>query len=373
MRSLKLAWDSTFARRNQTGSGVYASRLLEQLAARSDIEVTILEAWPRESSRIVTSRALRTAGNLLWTHLALPRITQRFEFDVLHSPAFVAPVSCSCPTVITVHDVTFLHNPAHFSGWWVNYLRLSMPKALNSAAAIICGSEHSKREIVRAYSLPETKVHVVQYGVDHQRFSTAAALDRTWARAVGIEMPYVLHVGVFSERKNIPGLLRAVATLRDQGKFRGYQLILAGKEAPGVVGGRSIDETIQKFNLHDLVLKVGHVPDDKLAGLYAGAALLVMPSMHEGFGFPVLEAMATGTPVITSNVSSLPEVAGDAALLVAPGDTQALAESIHSVLEDDVLRESLRARGLAQAQRFTWERTAEGTVAVYRAVAKRSF
>ena len=280
MRSLKLAWDNTFARRNHTGSGVYASRLLEQLAARSDIEVTVLEAWPREPSRIVASRALRTAGNLLWTNLALPRITRRFNVDVLHSPAFVAPVSCLCPTVVTVHDVTFLDNPAHFSGWWVNYLRLSMPKALRSAAAIICGSQHSKGEIVRAYSLPESKVHVVPYGVDHQRFTEAAALDKAWACSVGIEMPYVLHVGVFSERKNIPVLLQAVATLRDKGKFHGYQLILAGKEAPGVVGARSIEETIQKFKLQTLVLKVGHVPDDKLAGLYAGAALLVMPSMH---------------------------------------------------------------------------------------------
>ena len=370
MRSLKLAWDNTFARRNQTGTGVYASRLLEQLATRSDIEVTVLEGWPRESSRIAASPALRTAGNLLWTHLALPEITQRHHVDILHSPAFVAPVSCFCPTVITVHDVTFLHNPAHFSGWWVNYLRLSMPKAVDSAAAIICGSEHSKGEIVRAYRLPDAKVHVVPYGVDHQRFSTAAALDTTWARSVGIEKPYVLHVGVFSERKNIPVLLRAVATLRDEGRFCGHQLVLAGKEAPGVVGARSIEETIQKFKLQDLVLKVGHVPDNKLAGLYAGAALLVMPSMHEGFGFPVLEAMATGTPVITSNVSSLSEVAGDAALLVSPGDTQELAKSIHTVLEDNVLRESLRTKGLAQAQKFSWGRAAEETVKVYRMVAR---
>jgi glycosyltransferase involved in cell wall biosynthesis len=183
-------------------------------------------------------------------------------------------------------------------------------------------------------------------------------------------MPYLLHVGAFLERKNIPVLLRAIGKLRSAGKFNDLQLVLAGKEAPGLLGAQAIDETIREFQLQDTVVKAGHVPDDQLAGLYAGARALTMPSSYEGFGFPVLEAMAVGTPVITSNVSSLPEIAGDAALLIPPEDEHALAGAIDTLLGDGALQERLRAQGLAQAQKFSWERAAEETIAVYRAVAK---
>jgi glycosyltransferase involved in cell wall biosynthesis len=260
-------------------------------------------------------------------------------------------------------------HPQHFGRAWRTYVVSLMPSVLQSASAIICVSESAKRDLLRLYKVADEKVHVVHNGLDHSRFRPDAKLDCDWARSVGIRTQYVLHVGVFSERKNIPVLLRAVAMLRDAGKFAGFQLVLAGKEAPGVVGARKIEETIQELHLEDLVVRVGHVPEDKLPGLYAGATLLTMPSMHEGFGFPVLEAMAIGTPVIASNVSSLPEVAGDAALLLPPGDEQALAEAIERLLGDRALQQSLREKGWEQAQKFSWERTAEQTVAVYRVAA----
>jgi glycosyltransferase involved in cell wall biosynthesis len=138
------------------------------------------------------------------------------------------------------------------------------------------------------------------------------------------------------------------------------------------MGAQAIEDSIRELQLQDRVVKAGHVPDDKLAGLYAGARLLAMPSSYEGFGFPALEAMAVGTPVITSNVSSLPEIAGDAAMLVPPGDEQALASAITILLGDCALRARLRTQGLLQAQKFSWKRAAEETIAVYRAVSKRN-
>jgi glycosyltransferase involved in cell wall biosynthesis len=270
--------------------------------------------------------------------------------------------------VITMHDITYLLYPAHFARWWIRYMESVAPVTVRSAAAIICGSENSKRDLVEAYKISSAKVHVVPYGVDHQRFRPGAALDPEWARQAGIREGYVLHVGELSHRKNIPALLRAVAHLRSAGKWGTRQLVLAGAEAPGMLGADEIHTTIRQLELSADVVLAGRVPDEHLPGLYAQASLLVMPSLYEGFGFPVLEAMAAGTPVVASNTSSLPEVAGTAAILVAPDDTMALAEAISSVLEWPQCAAELKAKGLAWAKQFNWQRTAQETIEVYRGI-----
>lgn len=368
--ALKVAFDNSLAATNQTGTGVYASQLIRELSARQDIQLSVLSGWGSRPGGGMLVRKLRSMGRFAWNHVCLPLAVRRQHFDLLHAPAFTVPFGCPCPTVVTIHDLSFLMHPHHFSPGWRTYATQMLPGVLRSAGGIICVSGSTKRDLLRFFPVADEKVHVVHNGLDHTRFNTDAKLDCDWARSAGIRKPYILHVGSLMERKNIPVLLRAAARLRDTGGFAGYQLVLAGKEAPGLAGAGAINDTIEHCRLQDTVLKVGHVPDDKLAGLYAGAALLVMPSMYEGFGLPVLEAMATGTPVITSNVSSLPEVAGNAALLVAPGDEPALGESIHAVLVDGALREDLRRKGLTQAQKFSWQRAAEETIAVYRSVAK---
>jgi len=262
--------------------------------------------------------------------------------------------------------------PHHFGRAWRAYLASHLPSTLRSASAIICVSESTRRDLLNHYEITGRKIHVVYNGLDHSRFHPGAKLDRQWARSIGIRIPYLLHVGAFLERKNIPVLLRAIGQLRSAGKFNDLQLVLAGKEAPGLLGAQAIDETLHELQLQGTVVKAGHVPDDKLAGLYAGARMLAMPSSYEGFGFPVLEAMAVGTPVITSNVSSLPEIAADAAMLIPPEDDQALANAIDILLGDRDLQERSRTKGLLQAQKFSWKRAAEETIAVYRAVSKRN-
>src|SRR6266567_1905472 len=250
-RPLKVAWDNCFAQRNQTGTGTYASLLLEQLVQRTDISVEVFNGWPNSAPGTSVQRALHAVGNLAWMHARLPMLLRRSRADILHAPAFLAPVACSCPKVITVHDVSYLLFPSHFAGRWIAYMKSVMPATLRSAGAIVCGSEHSKRDIVKAYGLPPDKIRVIPYGVDHNKFTPNVALDREWARSVGIHKDYVLHVGVFSERKNIPLLLRAVARLRSVGKFNQYQLVLAGVEASGIIGPQEIHQTIRDFDLHD--------------------------------------------------------------------------------------------------------------------------
>jgi glycosyltransferase involved in cell wall biosynthesis len=370
MGPLKIAWDNCFARSNSTGTGVYAARLSQHLANRNDLTFEVLNGWDTFSERSgVSSRALRTIAKLLWTHAYLPALLWKRNFSVLHAPAFIAPIASPCPTVITVHDITYLLHPSHFAGWWVAYMKSVMPLAVKSSAAIICGSEYSKQDIVRAYGIPSDRVQVVPYGIDHSRFHPDVTLDPQWAKQLGIREGYILHVGLFSQRKNIPVLLQAIARLRSKGTWGNRQLVLAGSEVSGITGAAEIYDTIKQLELTESVILTGHAPDEHIPGLYANAAALVMPSLYEGFGFPILESMAVGTPVVASNSSSLPEVAGDAAILVPPQDVGALAEAIKDVIENRTIAEDLRRKGLIRASQFSWERTAEQTVAVYRAVA----
>jgi len=369
MSALKVAWDNSFARRNLTGTGVYAARLLEQLRQIDGCEIHVLERSPESTPAAGMLRRWQTLRNLWWIRYTLPDILRDGRFDLLHCPAYVAPRSAPCPVVITMHDIIYRLYPQGFGWWWVWFMNRMTP-AVRAAAAIICGSECSKHDIVRAYALPPERVHVIPYGVDHDRYHPGAKLDPAWAKKVGIRAGYVLHVGELSQRKNIPALLRAIARLREQGRWNNRQLVLAGSGAPGMLGADDIYRVIAELDLRSSVVLAGRVPDEQLPGLYADAAVLVMPSLYEGFGFPVAEAMASNTPVVCSNVSSLPEVAGDAARLVPPADVNALAAAIDDVLRNAALADELRRKGLVQAQRFDWKRTAQATHELYLSLAR---
>jgi glycosyltransferase involved in cell wall biosynthesis len=368
MSVLRVAWDNSLARRDKAGTGTYAARLLEQFTKHPELRMDVLNGW-NLAGKGFAAGATRTAGDLLWTHAWLPALVWKHGADLLHSPAFVAPIVAPCPVVITIHDVTYLLYPSHFANWWTTYLKIVMPPAVRSAVAIVCGSENSKRDIAKAYGIAFDKVRVVPYGVDHERFHPRATLDQGWAQSLGIRDGYVLHVGTFSYRKNIPTLLRAVALLRDKGKWGERQVVLAGSQNLSLKGAPEVFATIRELDLNSCVVLTGHTPDEHVAGLYAHASMLVMPSLYEGFGFPVVEAMAAGTPVVCSNTSSLPEVAGDAAILFPPEDQHALAAAIEDVIENRAVAEELRRKGLEQARQFSWQRNAEQTFAIYRDVA----
>lgn len=369
MSKLTIAWDHCLASQDKAGTGIYATRLLEQLIKIPDLHMDVMTGFASTSRGSKTAAVLRTVKNLTWTHVQLPLLLWRSGAHLLHAPAFVAPVISPCPVVITIHDICYLLYPSHFARWWIAYLRSVMPPAVRSAAAIICGSENSKRDIARAYGIACDKVHVVPYGVDHERFHPRATLNREWAKDHGICGGYVLHVGTFSYRKNIPILLEAVARLRTRGKWQRRQLVLAGSGDTPLKGGQQILDSIRDLDLGSEVVLTGRILDEHMPGLYANASMLIMPSLYEGFGFPVLEAMASGTPVICTNTSSLPEVGGDAALYFPPRDVDSLADAMENLMQSPSLTEQLRRRGLEWACQFTWQRTAEQTVKIYRQVA----
>jgi glycosyltransferase involved in cell wall biosynthesis len=373
--TLRVAWDNSLAKRNPTGTGVYATQLIRELTAKPDVALQVFEGWdpakrkPGEyGSQGMLARGARALSGLAWSHGYFPHLLRKGKFDLLHSPAFVVPFGCPCPSVATIFDISFLIFPEHFERRWRTYMNYVMPAVLRSVSAVICISENARQDLLKFCKVSPDKVHVVYCGIDHARFHPDAPLDPQWAQSVGLHKDYVLHVGLLSQRKNIPMLLRAVASLRSRGKFENHQLVLAGPELSVLAGGPEIHESIRSLGLSDTVVLTGYLPDGRLPGLYAQAKLLAMPSIYEGFGLPVLESMASGVPVVASNSSSLPEIAGDAAMLVSPQDESAWAEAIQEIIENSSAAAELRRKGLVRAQQFSWQRAGEETLAVYRTV-----
>lgn len=373
-RPIRVAWDIRLSSRNLTGTGVYAARMLEHLAAHEDVEVQKLGGWGfLDRQRLLPLRVARTLLDIAWPQTGLPLAVRRLEADVLHAPAFVGPVWGSCPLVVTVHDTLYRRFPEQYPRWWTAYMNFVVPRVVRRAAALIAVSNHSKQDVVQVYGVVPERVHVVPHGVDHERFHPDAArgTESVLAR-YGVFGEYVLHVGALVRRKRIPVLLEAVAGLKARGRWGERQVVLAGPSSPGMPGGEEILAAVERLGLAGDVVFTGHVPDEWLPALYARAAALAFPSMYEGFGLPLIEAMACGTPVVAVAGSSVTEVVGDAGLLVPANDSAALGAALDQVLSERGLAHELRDRGLKRAAQFNWDDAARKTVEVYRSVVDES-
>jgi glycosyltransferase involved in cell wall biosynthesis len=311
-----------------------------------------------DCGRLTTVRPLR----LVWEQTVLPLWLRRHHVDLLHSPVFVAPLLAPCASVVTILDMTWFALPGQHTRVKGAYFRAMIPPSAGRAAHILTISEATKRDVVALLGTAEEKVTAIPLGVDLAAFFPQAGAGRAEALKdhYGISQPYVLYVGKLEPRKNLPVLIEAFFAIA--AGFPNHQLVIAGN--PGW-DYQAIYGTAARSPVSRRVHFPGFIAETDLPALYAAADLFVYPSSYEGFGFPVLEAMACGTPVITSNVSSLPEVAGEAALLVDPLDSAALAAAMRQALADPTMRQELRARGLEQARHFTWEETARRTLRAY--------
>lgn len=264
------------------------------------------------------------------------------------------------PSVLTVHDLIFERYPEHHTRRNVLFLRAALPRFVRAADAVIAVSQHTRRDLIELYQTPPEKIHVIHEGIDARFAPSAAAERRRVADLYSPDRPWLLMVGTLEPRKNHAVALRALRTLRNEG-FPHRLLLVGGK---GWLF-EPIQELIAELGLAGDVTFAGYVPDADLPPLYSAAAAVLMPSLYEGFGFPLLEAMACGAPAVASTSSSLPEVAGDAALLVPAGDAEALANALRLILTQPALAEELRRRGPRQAARFRWESCAGETAALY--------
>jgi glycosyltransferase involved in cell wall biosynthesis len=343
-----------------SGMGRYAREMERALSERADVELIRLAA-----SRRQPAAGARRIAQGVWRELAyypflLGRRGADAGADLLHCPSQLGPVRRQLPLVMTVHDLLPLRFPQLFTRVNAAHMRAMARAVLPRANRIITGSEFTRGEIADLLGVEQDRVEVVPYGIAGQ--FRPREPDRDWLRArFGLGGRYVVCVGTLEPRKNLTGALRAFRRLSSA--HDDVQL--------AVVGGQGWRNERFEQELRDgaaRVVSTGSVSDEELAALYAGAACLLFPSLSEGFGFPVLEAMACGTPVVSSNRTSLPEVVGDAGLLVDPEDEAEIAAAVGRILDSPALADELRERGLRNAARFSWTACAAATVDVYRRV-----
>ncbi len=322
-----------------------------------------LDALP---CRVIPWGAYRWRLTTALGHFLEPSMDRFFRgVDLFHATEHLLPRFSAIRTVFTLHDLIFLFHPETHKPMNRWFLTLMMPRFLRAADAVIAVSECTKRDAVRAYGIPEEKITVIYEGVSPRFRPADPAAIAAVRQKYGLPEHFILYVGTIEPRKNLTALLEAFANL--QSAIGNLHLVFVGKKGWLYEG---FFRRLRELGLEERVHFTGYVPDEDLPVLYSAADLFVFPSLYEGFGLPVLEAMACGVPVVCSNTSSLPEVAGDAALLVDPTDVRALAAAMERALTDQALRATLRARGLERARRFTWEEAARRTLEVYRQVSR---
>ena len=361
---------------NYRAAGInwYIHNLLCHLPdADPELRYTAYTHEPRFSSRQglqVRRPAWSTAGpigRIAWEQLVAPLALERDGIDLLHALAFVAPVLSPCPTVITVLDLSFLLYPDAFKAFKRIYLRLMTRFSVRRAQRVIAISESTRQDVIARLGVPADRVQTVYCGVDARFGPLDAKQVQAFRRQKGLPERFILFLGTIQPRKNLTALVDAFDQLLRSKASETSDLHLVVAGAKGWFY-EQVFAHVKAQNLSDRLHFVGYVPEDEKILWYNAAQCFCFPSLYEGFGLPPLEAMACGIPVVTSNVSSLPEVVGDAGLTVSPGDTEALSQALGQLLGDPDQARDLARRGQARARQFSWGNAARQTAQVYRHV-----
>lgn len=361
--------DTSSVYRSRAGVGCYTKNLISELhgmEGRSDFLLfPIREKATKKSTKkkIVLFKIFGGIQRMLWEQIFIPFFLWINGMDIFHSPAYVCPLIKTCPTVVTIHDMAYLLYPEKFVSAYRGYLKFWVPLCISSADKIITDSLCSKKDIVRLLRVPEDKIEVVYLGKS-DKFQPIADSSKiaSLKERYGLKKDFVLYVGTIEPRKNILGLVKAYRRLKEIHADFDYSLVIGGEK-----GWKYSDvfDFVKDNSLMNDVIFLGHISEEDLPVLYNSAKVFIYPSLYEGFGLPVLEAMACGVPVITSNTSSLPEIVGDAGIMVDPLDIEALSSAISRVLGDAALRNRMIKSGIKRAAEFSWEKTAQKNMQIY--------
>jgi glycosyltransferase involved in cell wall biosynthesis len=366
---MRIGIDVRITHYTRGGISNYALRLLTALAALdTETDYCILHSR-KDKNPLLPGANFRPV--VCWTpshhrleRWALGGEVARLGLDLLHSPDFIPPAFGYRRSVITIHDLNFLYYPQFLTAESRRYYNDQIAWAVDRADHILADSHATKADLVSMLNVEPDKVTVVHLAADLAYRPIPKGEVECVITRYDLQPGYLLFVGTLEPRKNVPGLLQAYRLLRDAGTTN---------EPLVLVGGRGwlydeIFERVGALNLTEHVCFLHETPNADLPGLYSAASVLVTPSFYEGFGLPALEAMACGTPVVVSDRASLPEVVAEAGLLVNPDDPEDIAQALTRVLMDEALRAQMRAQGLTQAARFSWDKAARETLAVYRQV-----
>lgn len=357
------------------GIGTYIRNLLRQVSRLDHETEFVLLCRPDDSAalaalgpnfRPVTETS---APYSVSEQVRVPLALWRERVDLFHAPHYVLPPLVPCRSVVTIHDCIHLMFPQYLPNRLaLRYARTSITLASRRATRVMTVSESSKRDILRFVDVPPEKIDVIHNAYDERFSQEPREEDVVRVRErYQLQNPFVLYVGNVKPHKNLERLIEAFHLIRSRG-FDDLSLVLIGDDISKYAALR---RAVHRHHLHKHVRFLGYLPEDTLAVLYRLARVFVFPSLYEGFGLPPLEAMASGTPVVTSNVSSLPEVAGDAAVLVDPYDPSAIADGIIRVISDEALSRTMREKGLRRAQQFSWEASARRVLEIYGQVCER--
>lgn len=374
---MRIGIDYTAAVKQGAGIGRFVRSLVDSLAALDHGNEYVLfysyrgqekPKLPLANHPNFRERAVPISDKLLaiiWHRLGIPIPVDLLtgQVDVFHSPDFVLPPVRRATKVLTVHDLSFILFSECADEGLRSYLEKAVPASAARADIITADSANTKNDLICLLDVPPEKIEVVYGGVE-DKFRPAdenSELLIATRRKFGLNYPFILSVGVIEPRKNLGRLVQAFALLKSRPDFE-HKLVIAGR--PGWLY-EDVFRKVEELRLTKDVIFLGHVFDADLVALYNLADVFVYPSLYEGFGLPALESMACGTPVVSSNSSSLPEVVGDAGLLVPPEDVEALACAIEKVISDSELADDLRAKGLSRARQFTWHKAAENIMSIY--------
>jgi glycosyltransferase involved in cell wall biosynthesis len=371
---MRIGIDATSLPQRPVGAGNYIIQLVRALSQQTSQAhfsvftqrhgLPLLEVSERSDFQLVVLPDQSPAQRLMWEQTAFPALAARHHLDLLHSLHYTMPLAYQGRSVVTFHDLTFFLFPRLHTLPKRYFFRLFIHLSRRRAAAIIADSESTRLDAIRLAGVPPSRIHTVLLGVtpDFHPESDVAVLEAV-RQKYNLPERFLLFVGLLEPRKNLPALLQAFAKLPPQQPE--VKLVIVGRQ--GWMYAQTL-QLVQSLGLVEKVHFTGYVDQADMPQVYNLAEMAIYPSTYEGFGLPVLEAMACGAPVITSNVSSMPEIAGEAGVLVPPGDISALGQAIEHLLSDPAERQRRSALGLERAARFTWQRTAAQTLEVYKRV-----
>ncbi len=369
--TLRLSVDASAVPVQPTGAGRYVIELVRALNALPGVDLTLFcrrgdgDRWRRGEATVVERAPVHRPVRLAWEQVELPRLLGDLPIDVHHCPHYTMPERARVPRVVTVHDMTFFDHPEWHERPKVLYFRRAIRAATTKADALITPSERAAERIADALDL-RAPLHVVPHGVDHRRFTppgASAADDDAVLARLGIERPYVAFVGTLEPRKDVPTLVRAFDRLA--GGHPGLGLVLAGGDGWGTA---AVDEAIAGSAHPERIRRVGYLPEAEKPALLRRADTVSYPSQEEGFGLPVLEALACGAPLVTTEGSAMAAMAGGSALLAAAGNVDSLAQALEASLAGGPEVAERRRLGIEVAGRYTWAAAAARHLEVFRTV-----